>query len=734
MTSDQPCFTSFDQLDEWAQTTPRPYSAVLSYHPRSNSTPSQHGKLLVCHDYKGGYTEKPDTMSYTFNFWSACDTFVYFSHHRVTIPPAGWITASHRQGVKMLGTLIFEGGAEPDCLRLLVGKLPSKPSGPAISPPASASLPISPYYARILANLAAQRGFDGYLLNFECPLQGGPEQARAVAEWIAVFRREMKKVVGDHAEVIWYDSVIVNGQLRWQDRLNSINLPFFLPSTGFFGNYTWPSTYPAMTAQYFLSLAPSHLGSKTLRDLYIGIDVWGRGSHGGGGFGCYKALSHISPSSLGLSVALFGQAWTWESEQDKPGWDWHQWWNYERKLWCGVKDATETVDVPEVPRREGEPECTHGPFTAVSSFFERKAPPDPSYLAFHSTFSPGVGQSWFVDGVKLDLGPPTKSGWWTDISKQTSMGDLLWPSPSLSWEGDLLGKLRLPTASSDVCMSDAWNGGSSVSLTLSAPGSDNDDAAFRSVWLPIQSLVVTAGKLYTADIVYKIQTAEELDLDVAVALKSSTGKAVEVTPASVPSTDFEEGWTRLSVNFSTRKATGVQLGLILSIIAYDVSQPLAATILLGQMNVYPKTETRDVPIVLWASSTFTTNTLDLEWETATTRPQLTSLNISSPEDPNPVFPICTPDGEVEEFMYFHVYGKRYDESGTFVGGPENSVWIGLTGWEGVSRRWAGDLKRVRSVLGFAEQEQGKARIFVRGVKDRGRLSKWEEGAYVDVEL
>ena len=35
-----------------------------------------------------------------------------------------------------------------------------------------------------------------------------------------------------------YDSVIFNGQLWWQDRLNSYNLPFFLPSTGFFTNYT----------------------------------------------------------------------------------------------------------------------------------------------------------------------------------------------------------------------------------------------------------------------------------------------------------------------------------------------------------------------------------------------------------------------------------------------------------------------------------------------------------------
>ena len=35
-----------------------------------------------------------------------------------------------------------------------------------------------------------------------------------------------------------YDSVVITGDLRWQDRLNNYNLPFFIPSTGFFTNYT----------------------------------------------------------------------------------------------------------------------------------------------------------------------------------------------------------------------------------------------------------------------------------------------------------------------------------------------------------------------------------------------------------------------------------------------------------------------------------------------------------------
>lgn len=64
-------------------------------------------------------------------------------------------------------------------------------------------IPISKRYAVLLAELAHQRGFDGYLLNFEFPLQYNGNQARALAAWILLLRAELRAKVGSHAEVVW---------------------------------------------------------------------------------------------------------------------------------------------------------------------------------------------------------------------------------------------------------------------------------------------------------------------------------------------------------------------------------------------------------------------------------------------------------------------------------------------------------------------------------------------------
>jgi mannosyl-glycoprotein endo-beta-N-acetylglucosaminidase len=80
--------------------------------------------------------------------------------------------------------------------------------GPARVSATTTSLPLSPHYARLLADLAQQRGFDGYLLNFECSLNGGVEQTRALAAWISLLQDQLESKVGKHAQTIWFATLL----------------------------------------------------------------------------------------------------------------------------------------------------------------------------------------------------------------------------------------------------------------------------------------------------------------------------------------------------------------------------------------------------------------------------------------------------------------------------------------------------------------------------------------------
>ncbi|KAG2361265.1 glycoside hydrolase family 85 protein [Suillus spraguei] len=736
-----PYFESLAELDQWASLPHEKLIAVMEYQARPQFAEllNRRGKLL------GGYTESPSGLCYTFNFWHLCDTFVYFSHHRITIPPSGWINAAHRQGVKMLGTLIFEGSGQGDCLQLIVG-CPQADAGPILR---TNSIPISRHYASVLAELARQRGFDGYLLNVECPLRGGPEQARALAGWILLLRSELVTKVGPHAQAIWYDSVVFNGQMRWQDRLNSLNLPFFLSSDAFFTNYTWPPSFPALTAQYFMSLDPALIGDdakgspissvKSLQSIFTGVDVWGRGSHGGGGFGSYRAMTHIDPQSLGLSVALFGQAWTWESEQDKPGWNWDQWWEYERKLWIGPADPQEVVPVPDAPRRRGEPECPHGAFKPVSSFFVHATPPDPSKLVFYTSFSPGVGRSWFVEGVNI---LQTEDGW-TDVDKQGSLGNLVWPRPSVMWENNDSPE-PLPLASSMLDMSDAWNGGNTLKVSISCAGSTADDALFRCIWLPVQSLNVTSLVSYDVNIVYKTVACEGIDLDLGLFIKplmTSGGDLAEVNVGASTQSYLKNGWTRQVLTFSLPSGTAnasIGIGLIIGFVAEDPSQPIEFSVSFGQLAVHTSSLTARVskgtPGILWAKfqsakpliSPSTGLSGVLTWEIVSFFPHLVLPVITSPEDPNPAWILDDTKERYPSFLYFNIYVNPHPLSGD-VAGATAAIFIGTTGLDGRANRFYVD----STILPKDVMDGRGLRFYVQGVSDKGDVLPWEMCAHVD---
>lgn len=342
--------------------------------PTSTSSSSKRTKLVVCHDFKGGYNESPYERGYSLEHLHLVDTFIYFSHKRVSVPSVSWLTAASRTGTKVLGTLIFEWAESvPDLSRLLRG--PERKAMPLRGEPS-----FSPQYAIELIELALERNFSGYLVNIEVNLDlgfscsGEPwpawigEQARVgemhknaerLRAWVHFLREEgTKRFIAagkeaDEWEVMWYDSVVYPyGQLAWQDGLTEHNIDFFQSAHTFFTNYTWarpPQPLPpgqlidpddenpqilqlrgyGLTGpddggwhpQLLMTAAMADSIARQRSDIYVGIDVFGRNCWGG--LKSWKSLDmigpHRSPSSdeqeaLGLSVALFAPGWTWEDE------------------------------------------------------------------------------------------------------------------------------------------------------------------------------------------------------------------------------------------------------------------------------------------------------------------------------------------------------------------------------------------------------------------------------------
>ncbi|XP_011052614.1 PREDICTED: cytosolic endo-beta-N-acetylglucosaminidase isoform X1 [Acromyrmex echinatior] len=245
-------------------------------------------RTLVCHDMKGGYLEdrflqgSTSYDSYVFYHWSIVDTFVYFSHHFVTIPPYGWITAAHHHGVKVLGTVITEGNNDTWDTIL-------------------ASEEDARKFADALVMIAKSYQFEGWLLNIENKIK--QEDINNLIYFIKYLTETIHNEIED-SEIIWYDSVTNKGELNWQNELNNNNKEFFLHCDGIFLNYTWTESRLGNSC-----LLAKELG-RDIKDIYVGLDVWGRGCPGGGGFNSAYALNLIREK--GLSVAIFAPGWTHE--------------------------------------------------------------------------------------------------------------------------------------------------------------------------------------------------------------------------------------------------------------------------------------------------------------------------------------------------------------------------------------------------------------------------------------
>ncbi|EFA80958.1 Endo-beta-N-acetylglucosaminidase [Heterostelium album PN500] len=283
--------TSLAELLDWK---PSQHDQSLVSRVPLKPIPTRKTQMIHCHDMMGGYLDYeidpyPLSMTdnhsnhYSFQYWQLIDTFIYFSHKRITIPPVGWIDSSHRNGVKIVGTIIteWEGGLS-DAIRL-VGEH-------------------SALYIDQLIAIAKYYAFDGWFINIESNIDD-VGVAKSYMVFLKEFTERMHKEMPGSL-VLWYDSITDTGELKWQNMLNEKNDCYFQRCDGIFLNYKWDIEMLKQS-----SLLAKHRASQ----VYVGTDVWGRGTFGGG-----KLNTHIGVEESiknGLSTALFAPGWTWETNR-----------------------------------------------------------------------------------------------------------------------------------------------------------------------------------------------------------------------------------------------------------------------------------------------------------------------------------------------------------------------------------------------------------------------------------
>ncbi|XP_055713116.1 cytosolic endo-beta-N-acetylglucosaminidase isoform X2 [Phlebotomus papatasi] len=322
-------------------------------------------EVLVCHDLAGNYradrfvdgAEKWD--DYRFYHWAGIDYFCYFSHNYITIPPLQWINAAHRHGVKVLGTFITESGAGE---KIMAEVLQSEDN-----------------MIRVVDELVFITNhcqFDGWLINIEC--QVIPEKIPLLKQFVSYLTGEIRRTVG--GLVVWYDSVIENGTVLWQNEINFKNSSFFEVCDAILLNYNWNEKNLDDT-EGFLSL--KYPGRK--KNVFVGIDVFGRGQVAQ--FKTHETLEKIA--KRGLSIGLFAIGWTFEAMQN---------------------------DSVDIFSERGNTECNEAFFRRnnrfYASFWNYLYTSGPCELPFYTSFCVGSGL------VRRELGVIVSSSPWFNLRLQ----------------------------------------------------------------------------------------------------------------------------------------------------------------------------------------------------------------------------------------------------------------------------------------------------------------------------
>ncbi len=377
-------------------------------------------RILYCPDGMnnfGPYIDSANSFNlFNFSHWQYIDILCWFggsAGEPILIPSKAWVDAAHRNGVKVIGTVFMAPAAFGGSQSQVQTFLQQDSAGNFIA-------------TQKLIEIANYFNFDGWILNFETSVNS------ATGNLAASFVANLDSIYS--GEVIWYDAMLVNGSISYQNRLNANNAYFFQHSTGLFTNYNWSSAATVNSSATYatgLGLDPFNV--------YTGADMW-PGRPAQTAFTDYTWIDNIITGGIAkTSIAMFAMNFTFNygpfSNFNNDSTDYKTFYSTERKIFSGVDedpfvtDATWKGLVHYIPVR-----------TNITSF------------PFETDFNTGHGLKYFSEGTVFS---PYS---WHNMSHQSALP---------SWT------FNKSNVEIDYDFENAYTGGSSLSVHANSGGTIN---------------------------------------------------------------------------------------------------------------------------------------------------------------------------------------------------------------------------------------------------------------------
>ncbi|MBL4631645.1 MAG: glycoside hydrolase, partial [Paraglaciecola sp.] len=173
------------------------------------------------------YLQTQDKFNlYNFTHWAQIDVLNWFAGtatHTVQIPAKPWVDVAHKNGVKVIGSVflaVAQWGGNADTVETF---LEQDNQGRFV-------------FARRLIEIAQYYGFDGWLMNQETNLaavkdanndlvkgQFDHNRAEQLGEKMLQFMQYLTAIAPANMEIHWYDAMLRNGQVKWQNEVNQYN-------------------------------------------------------------------------------------------------------------------------------------------------------------------------------------------------------------------------------------------------------------------------------------------------------------------------------------------------------------------------------------------------------------------------------------------------------------------------------------------------------------------------------